>query len=144
MVMNGVVGGNHLADKLAGNGKPPPSGPNVGGNRKLTKNEKRRQKNKQKKAEAKLVDSTEKTMLESNGVAVASWPPPEEPGPSADDVVVSDHVCGYGICALVQKCPGISQGSPFSHHLSQTILQFCRLPSLAAILSRVWKQSYIS
>lgn len=46
------------------------------GPRKLTKNEKRRQKNKQKKAQAVVGVAAEKSMAESNGVAVASWPPP--------------------------------------------------------------------
>lgn len=120
VVMNGIAGGHHVADKLAANGKPPPPSPEVsntskingdgtevdghgvgnkgngmahkaGGARKLTKNEKRRQKNKQRRAEAQLGDATEKTMLESNGVTVASWPPPEESKPTEGTVQVRIH-----------------------------------------------------
>ena len=53
------------------------------GPRKLTKNEKRRQKNKLKKAQAVDGVAAERSMAESNGVAVASWPPP---APKEEDV----------------------------------------------------------
>ncbi|CAM9797246.1 unnamed protein product, partial [Ectocarpus fasciculatus] len=56
--------------------------------RKLTKNEKRRQKNKQKKAQAVEGAVVEKSMAESNGVAVASWPPPPAPKDEGSDVQV--------------------------------------------------------
>lgn len=52
--------------------------------RKLTKNEKRRQKNKQKKAQASEGAVMDKSMAESNGVAVASWPPPADKEGAAD------------------------------------------------------------
>lgn len=44
--------------------------------RKLTKNEKRRQKNKLKRAEAVEGALVDQSMVASNGVSVVSWPPP--------------------------------------------------------------------
>lgn len=61
-----------------------------GRSRKLTKNEKRRQKNKLKKAEANAGSEVMESMKAANGVAVASWPPPpskEEQGDAAADTV---------------------------------------------------------
>lgn len=79
---NGVVKG-------AGNG-------GVGGGtapRKLTKNEKRRQKNKQRKAQALEGAVADKPRVESNGVAVASWPPPSAAKDDGGDVQVCVCVC---------------------------------------------------
>lgn len=71
-----------VSKKAVGTGKEGEEGGNAP--RKLTKNEKRRQKNKQKKAQAVEGTVMDKSMIESNGVAVASWPPPapvdEQPG----------------------------------------------------------------
>ncbi|CAM9575835.1 unnamed protein product, partial [Ectocarpus fasciculatus] len=85
--------GNGVA-KAVGNGGSGQGGQG-GGNggtavapRKLTKNEKRRQKNKQKKAQAVEGAVVEKSMAESNGVAVASWPPPPAPKDEGSDVQV--------------------------------------------------------
>lgn len=104
VVMNGV--GGHRQGIINGKPQAPPSGSSLSksknkasngdgvvktagsggkqeaaGPRKLTKNEKRRQKNKQKRAQAVEGALVERSMAESNGVAVASWPPPakEEP-----------------------------------------------------------------
>lgn len=79
-----AVGGANGVDAMqltAGNG-------GGGGTRKLTKNEKRRQKNKQKKLEAQEGAETKRSMLASDGVVVASWPPPEPPKPVDDTVQV--------------------------------------------------------
>lgn len=59
------------------------------GPRKLTKNEKRRQKNKLKKAQAVDGVAAEKSMAESNGVSVASWPPPAAKEDVKPDVQVN-------------------------------------------------------
>lgn len=67
--------------------------------RKLTKNEKRRQKNKQKRAQASEGAVVEKSMAESNGVAVASWPPPAAKGETSD-VQVCLVVYLHGCCRL--------------------------------------------
>ena len=68
-------------DSSNGNGLVKAAGSGGGGQggkapRKLTKNEKRRQKNRQRKAQASEGAVADKSMAESNGVAVASWPPP--------------------------------------------------------------------
>lgn len=71
-----------------------------GGGRKLTKNEKRRQKNKQRKAEAHAGTEIMESMNASNGVAVASWPPPAEKDEAADAVQVRGLCmsCGFMLC----------------------------------------------
>lgn len=79
--MNGAANVHHSVEGLSTNGKATLSGSKTGVPRKLTKNEKRRQKIKQRKSDASFGDAMEKKMMESNGVAVASWPPPEEPKP---------------------------------------------------------------
>lgn len=100
VIMNNGVGGHHNQENSP-NGKAPPAAGglakmiNNGINssskipssviangskmalRKLTKNEKRRQKNKQKKLEAVEGALAEKSMAEANGVTLnGSWPPP--------------------------------------------------------------------
>lgn len=73
------------------------------GPRKLTKNEKRRQKNKEKKAQAVVGVAVEKSMAESNGVAVASWPPPPAKEEVKPDVQVRS--CSLSVhVVLVCKC----------------------------------------
>eukprot|EP00752_Nemacystus_decipiens_P016441 g14697.t1 len=59
--------------KAAGNGG---GGQGDKAPRKLTKNEKRRQRQRQRKAQASEGAEADKSMAESNGEAVASWPPP--------------------------------------------------------------------
>lgn len=79
--------------------------------RKLTKNEKRRQKNKQRKAQAVEGAVVEKSMAESNGVAVASWPPPPAPKDEASDVQVGG-LCGlYRFCIMCMLSPPFVRGS---------------------------------
>lgn len=84
---NGSSGNGNGVVKGAGNSGV---GPEAGGTapRKLTKNEKRRQKNKQRKAQALEGAVADKSMVESNGVSVASWPPPPAPKEEGADVQV--------------------------------------------------------
>lgn len=91
----------HGAMETAGNG-----GGGQGGKapRKLTKNEKRRQKNKQKKAQASEGAVVDKSMAESNGVAVASWPPPAKEEASGVQVSVSLVACVWVRAGLSCTC----------------------------------------
>lgn len=103
LVWNRQGSGLPLSGKVSANGKSSIDRLQAGASRKLTKNEKRRQKNKQKRADARVGDATEKIMLESNGVAVASWPPPEEPKPSENDVQVCRVSCVLGYLLMLLK-----------------------------------------
>lgn len=74
--------------------------------RKLTKNEKRRQKNKLRKAQALDGAAADKTRVESNGVAVASWPPPPAPKEEGADLQVRSGVrfplvCCWAVCESI-------------------------------------------
>ena len=84
-------------DKIGGEGMG--GGVNGTAARKLTKNEKRRLKNKQRRAQQAAAAPAEETptkeemsMVESNGVAITSWPP-QEPEEEAKPSVEVSAVC---------------------------------------------------
>lgn len=115
--------GNGVAKAAVGNGGSGRGGQG-GGNggtaappRKLTKNEKRRQKNKQRKAQAVEGAVVEKSMAESNGVAVASWPPPPAPKEEASDVqvgVLGGFVPFCIMCMYMLSPPSVRGNSCFA------------------------------